>query len=386
MKIYFIGQKGIPAKTGGVERHVEELASRLASRGHEVYAYVRPNYTAETIKEYRGVKLISLPSLATKHLDAISHTLRACFDLTKREVDIIHFHAIGPSLLIWLAKLLKPGVPVVSTFHCQDYYHKKWGFLARTALKLGELSSCHLADKTITVSKSLRDYAYRRYGCLAEYIPNGVSVSRPESVEALERWKLERDGYILVVSRLVRHKGIHHLIKAYKRLQTDKKLVIVGDGAFTDNYVWELKALASDCPGIIFTGNQSGDALAALFANSSLFVQPSETEGLSIALLEAMAYGLPVVASDIPENQEAGGESSHYFISGDHIDLARKISKVLSQPEDAWRQAVAGYERAKTEYDWEAITDSTANLYGRLAKEQVVAAPRLRQRFINFLF
>ena len=106
MKIVFIGQKGIPTLMGGIERHVEELTIRLARQGHDVFVYTRPNYTDKNLSEYKGVRLISLPNIATKHLDAISHTLLACIDVSlRRNIDIIHFHSIGPSLLIWLVKI-----------------------------------------------------------------------------------------------------------------------------------------------------------------------------------------------------------------------------------------------------------------------------------------
>lgn len=176
MKIYFIGQKGIPAKFGGIERHVEDLSVRLADSGHEVYVYTRPNYTSPELLEYKGVKLISLPNVRTKHLDAITHTAKACVDAAKREVDIIHFHSIGPSSLIWLVKLLKPKVPIVATFHTKCYLHKKWGILARGYLKFGETMACKFADRTIAVSKSLKKYADNKYKISAVYIPNGVEL------------------------------------------------------------------------------------------------------------------------------------------------------------------------------------------------------------------
>ncbi|MBI4778883.1 glycosyltransferase family 4 protein [Candidatus Falkowbacteria bacterium] len=304
MKIYFIGQKGIPAKFGGVEKHVEDLSTRLAKAGHEVFTYTRANYTDKSLKKYQGVNLISLPNIATKHFDAISHTFRACFDLIKREVDIIHFHSIGPSSLIWLAKLLKPGVPIIFTFHTKCYEHKKWGVLARLCLKTGERIACRLADKVITISPSLTEYARAKYKVNAAYLPNGVSLPKIVKADKIGKWGLKKDGYILAVTRLVGHKGVQYLIGAYKNLKTNKKLVIVGDGAYTDNYVKELKAAAEGNKNIIFTGNQSGPELAELFSNAYLFVQPSEAEGLSIALLEAMAYKNCPVVSDIRENTD----------------------------------------------------------------------------------
>jgi len=363
MKIYFIGQKGIPARSGGVEKHVEELATRLVKAGHEVFAYARPNYTSKKLKKYQGVNLINLPSIATKHFDAISHTFRACLDLAKREVDIIHFHSIGPASLIWLAKLLKPGVPVIFTFHTKCYEHKKWGRLAKTYLKIGELLGCLLADKTIVISHELVRYVEAKYRISAIYIPNGVSILKAVKAAKIKKLGLAKDNYILLVSRLVGHKGVHYLIKAFNSLKTDKKLVITGAGAFTDNYVRELKTLAKGNENIIFTGNKTGRELAELFSNAYLFVQPSESEGLSIALLEAMSYGRGVLISDIPENLEVAKDVGFSFINKSTASLTKKLNYLLEQPALVASRGELGRAKVKEDYNWHNITKEIIEVY-----------------------
>jgi len=368
MKIAIIGQKGIPARFGGVERHVEDLAVLLVERGLEVLAYTRPNYTPENSKSYKGVELVSIPSLPTKHLDAITHTFLAILDLAfrRRDVDIVHFHSIGPSSLIWLVKLLRPRLPIIATFHTQCYHHGKWGGFARGYLKFGERMICSLPNRTITVSRGLFDYVKKMYNGNFVYIPNGVA--RKEQVELKEvvKWGLEKDGYFLVVSRLVRHKGIHHVIKAYNRLKTDKKLVIVGASAFTDDYIKELLTLAAPNQKIIFTDNQAGRTLEELFSNAYLFVQPSESEGLSIALLEAMAYNLPVVSSDIPENLEVIENAGIIFENKNVDDLIVKLIYCLENPEVLAKKKALALKKVLTEYDWEKIVDKIVLEYEKV--------------------
>ncbi|MFZ4648671.1 MAG: glycosyltransferase family 4 protein, partial [Patescibacteria group bacterium] len=265
MKIFLIGQKGIPAKNGGVEKHVENLAIRLAQKGHEVFAYARNNYQDEKIKEYQGVNIITLPSIGTKNLDAISHTFFACMDLIfRRKPDIVHFHSVGPSSLLLLVKFFRPRLKIVFTYHCQDYRHQKWGKVARWYLKLGEMIGCRFSNKTITISKELQKYAKEVYQIDSAYIPNGAEKAVEKGSDQLSSLNLTKGEYLVSISRLVRHKGIHYLIEAYQKMTTNKKLVIVGDGAFTDEYVAELKKLAGDNKNIIFTGNQSGQTLAQL--------------------------------------------------------------------------------------------------------------------------
>ncbi|MCX6793015.1 MAG: glycosyltransferase family 4 protein [Candidatus Falkowbacteria bacterium] len=376
MKIIFIGQKGLPSLSGGVEKHVEELAVRLAGRGHEVMAYTRPHYTDPKLTDYKGVELVSLPSLKTKNLDAISHTFLACLDLFRQKADIIHFHSIGPSSLIWLARIIKPSAKIISTFHCQDYYHQKWNFFGRIYLKFGEWMSCHAADMTITVSESLQDYALKAYGVTTDYIPNGVPVADlKEANEITKLWNLNKDSYVLTVSRFVRHKGLHYLINAFRNTITDKKLVIVGEGAFTDDYVKELKALAKGDDRIIFTGAQHGDVLKELLSNAYLFVQPSESEGLSIALLEAMSYGKTALVSDIAENKEAIAKAGITFRSKDTTDLAIRLNELLLDPARVALLGEQAKQRAISEYNWENIVSATEETYA------VVIASALTQNF-----
>lgn len=366
-----IGQKGIPSQGGGVEAHVEELSTRLFKAGHEVIVYTRPSYSDKNSKEYKGVKLISLPSIKTKNLDAISHTFLACLDLIfkRRKVDIVHFHAIGPSSLIFLIRIFRPSIKVVSTFHCQDYYHQKWSFFAKLYLKLGEYACCKFSNKTIAVSKELKKYAENKYGSKIVYIPNGVN--RPEILETdeiVKLWGLKKDDYILIVSRLVRHKGIHHLIKAYKEIKTDKKLVIVGEGAYTDDYVQEIKNLSNENKNIIFTGKQSGKVLGELFSNAYLFVQPSEYEGLSIALLEAMSYALPVIISDIPENLESAQNNGLKFENKNYLDLKKQLVYAINNKEEIKKMGRNSRERVTREYDLDKLSKETIELYKSLVK------------------
>jgi len=368
MKIAFIGQKGIPAKIGGVEKHVEELSTRLAARGHEVFAYVRNNYTDKKLKEYKGVKLIHLPSIATKHLDAISHTFLGTIHALFQEYDVIHYQAIGPSFLSWIIKIFKRKTILVATFHCQDYYHQKWGWFARTALRFGEYITCIVPHKTIVVSNTLKAYVKNTYSKEPAVIPNGFVVSITEKTNEIEKWNLQKDGYIISVSRLIKHKGIHYLIEAFKNLEDrnliqNKKLVIVGEGSYTDDYVEYLKKIAEGKKNIIFTGIQTGEALGQLISNAFLSVHPSETEGLSIGLLEAMGYAKAIIASDIPENMEALSSNGMYFENGSIDNLEKKLQEALENSDSLKQLGEKAQKYVNEKYNWEKIVEQTEKLY-----------------------
>lgn len=394
MKIAMIGQKGLPAIYGGVERHVEELSKRLVKHGHEVYAYTRPYYSVKGQKKYQDINLVSIPSIHTKHLDAISHTFFATIHALFQDYDIIHFHAVGPSLLAWIPRLFKPSVKIVSTFHCIDRKHQKWGWFARLSLRLGELASLKFAHKTITVSKTLHQYCREAYDRDTDYIPNGIN--RPEIIQndfdIKELFNLEKDCYILAVSRLVRHKGLHYLIKAYRQLDTDKKLVIVGDSAFTDEYVEGLKSLASGNSNIIFTGWQSGKILDELYSNAYLFAHPSESEGLPLVVLEAMSFGICVLASDIPENLEViETRKQNYgfsFRNREINDLRKQLQHLVDNPKLVKETGALAREYVVENYNWLAIAAKTDHLYKEVAKQPATIS-RLRTalkgiRFFNW--
>lgn len=365
MKIAMIGQKGIPvSQGGGVEKHVQELAVRLA-HSNTVIAYTRPHYTPTTYSHYYKVKLVSLRSIRTKHLDAITHTFLSIVHATlKEKVDVVHIHSVGPALLAWLPRLLRPQAKVVVTFHSMDRQHQKWNRFAKMMLWLGEWSTMKFAHEVITVSKALQSYTYEMHDRLVTYIPNGISEMTILPAKTItEQYGLSVNSYILAVTRLVPHKGIHHLIKAYQQLHTDKKLVIVGGSAYTDEYVQELHTLAGNNPNIIFTGNQIGAKLAELFSNAYCYVLPSESEGLSIALLEAAAYGKMVIAADIPANTDIVSYCGVSFYRNNVEDLQRKLAQVLAKPHFVDQLGAAGQAYVLRNYHWNDIAQQTDQLY-----------------------
>lgn len=364
MKVAFIGQKGIPAIGGGVERYVEDVATRLATQDHEVVVYTRPNYTSKQTTSYKNVSLVSLPSIPTKHLDAISHTFLAVVHACLTKADIIHFQSIGPALLSWLPRLLRPKTIIVSTLQSRDYEHLKWGSFACAMLKLGERCMCRFSDELIVVTEKMKNYVKSEYSFEATVVPNGANLYEVvDNDSQIKLLGLEKNSYIVAISRLVRHKGLAYLIEAYKQLATNQKLVIVGSGSFTDDYVSELKKLAGDNSNIIFTGNQSGETLAQLYSHATLFVQPSESEGLSLALLEAMSRRVPVLVSDIIENTEAVKDAGYIFKDKDVADLKEKLQFILDNPEQARVMAVAGRKIIEQYYNWENIVQEIMKLY-----------------------
>lgn len=360
MKIAFIGQKGIPAKNGGVDRHTENLAVFLVNKGQEVIVYNRKGYLPENISQWQGVKLYFLPFINTKNLAAITHSFLATFHAIFKKVDVIHYHGIGPSLLAWIPRLIAPRIKIVATLHSFDYSNDKWGWFARLMLKTGEQSMCRYAHEVIVLTELMHDYLLQRHNRESTIIPNGVYISETSDDKHLLPFGLTSKHYIVSVSRLIRLKGIQYLIEAFKKIPNpDLKLAIVGDGEFQE----ELEKLAADDKRIIFTGNQGGKVLDQLYSNAKLFVQSSEMEGLSISLLEAMAHGLPCLISDILANHQASGLDALYFISKDSKNLEEKIKYALSNQEESDSLGAKAKKRANDLFNWHKITEQIIEIY-----------------------
>lgn len=375
MRIAIIGSKGVPATYGGVERHVEELSKGLVKKGHDVTVYSRKWYTNYEGSEYEGIKIKNIRSIKSKNLDTISYVFLATIDALKsHNFDIIHYQGVGPSLLSFIPRIFSRKVKVIATFHCEDYKHEKWGLFARFMLRMGERAATIFPHKTITVSKILKDKVRETYNKEAEYIPNGVEIKDLETLyensEVYKKFGLTRGKYIVAVTRLVKHKGVHNIVDAYRKMpesiKKEYKLAIVGGSLFNDNYEGELKEMIRGDKNIVMTGMQSGNDLETLFTGAKLFVHASVTEGLPIALLEAANYKKPILVSDIPEHLEViGNDRGFTFRTSDVDDLRLKLETLLDSEKEGLllETAINAKKFIEKEYDWKDIINKTEKLY-----------------------
>ncbi|MDR1379893.1 MAG: glycosyltransferase family 4 protein [Tannerella sp.] len=359
MKIVVAGTRGIPDIQGGVETHCRELFPRIAARkGFDVTVIRRKSYTRDRLASYKGVALYDIRDIRRKSLEAIVHTFRAIWAARwKFNADIVHIHAIGPALLTPFARLL--GMKVVFTHHGPDYDRAKWGKAARFMLRLGERMGCRFANGVIVISNPINDTIKRKYNRTdAHLIPNGVPAPVIiDDCSYLREIGVEPRKYIFAMGRFVPEKNFHVLIESFAGLNLPEyKLVIAGDADVEDAYSRALKQSAEKS-GAVLTGIVKGDRLHALLTHARLFVLPSSHEGLPISLLEAMSYGLPVLASDIPANKALNLPPPCYFHYGGNIveNLARSLAAKLRDT------SVPRYDM--TPYDWDRIAEQTAAAY-----------------------
>lgn len=395
MKIVVTGTRGIPNVMGGVETHCEELFPRIAAMGEDVTVIRRKSYVNDGLKEWKGVKLVDIETPKKKSFEAIIHTYRAINMAKKLGADILHIHAIGPALLTPYAKML--GMKVVFTHHGPDYDRDKWGKAAKMVLKLGERMGCMFADDVIVISDVIRNLIKEKYGRTknVHLIYNGVS--KPEICdypEYFEELGIKKGRYILGMCRFVPEKNLHHLVEAFNIIKNEElrikkessalaneelkikkqglaqadeelkgkdsgdddiKLVLAGDTDFEDDYSRGLKEMAKK-NGVVLTGFVKGRKLHSLLTNCMCYCLPSSHEGLPIALLEAMSYGVKVIVSDIPANLEVGLPQNDYFHVGNVDELAKKLNDVMTHP-------VEHIEYDMTKYDWDKIAREVKEVY-----------------------
>jgi len=387
LKIALIGQKGIPATSGGVEYHVDRLSRELARRGHDVTVYVRTWYTPKTLKSFEGVRLVHLPTLKTKHLDAAVHSFLATWHAVWRGAEIIHYQAIGPAAFSVIPRLF--GKKVVATIHRRDWEAEKWGRFARRLLHLAHAIAARVPHRTIVVSISLLAPVKGKNRRDFVVIPNGTEKPRPRPWAPIPGHpSLAPKKYLLYLGRLVPEKRADWLIRAFLHLGTARgpleglSLVIAGGSSGTDDYVERLKRIARPHPRIIFTGPVWGEEKEVLFSQAFLFVLPSALEGFPIALLEAQGYGLCCLASDIPPHREIvrDGETGVLFRRDDPADLEARLSNLVSRP--AWVEELGGRARrdAERRMTWAEVAERTLAVYREILRPQKTGPVAARVR------
>jgi starch synthase len=368
MKIFVTGTRGIPDIPGGVEKHCQELYPLIVAQGHVVIVATRSPYVTDRVHSWKGVHLLNIFAPRMKSLEAITHTFFAVIKARFVNPDILHIHAVGPGLMVPLARML--GLKVVFTNHGPDYDRQKWGGLAKKMLRLGEYVGCRFANQVIVISREIAGIIRKRCGRESSLIYNGVQIpERSENKYFLEQKGIIPNNYILALGRFVPEKGLHDLLEAFKHIEGNCQLVIAGDADHATKYSRNLKRMSAENERVILTGFITGEELNQVFSHARLFVMPSYHEGLPISLLEAMSYDLPVLVSDIPANREINLRRERFFKCGDIFELREKLLLLLDKglPEEEMKE----YQRQIVEkYNWREIADQTVNVYEKALRKR----------------
>ena len=373
LRIAMIGHKRIPSREGGVEIVVEELSVRLAALGHYVDAYNRyghhvsgkkydEEYGWKGRKFYKGVRVYIVPTFQRSSLNAIVYSFLATLRALFGSYDVIHYHAEGPCAVLWIPRLFHKKIVV--TVHGLDWQRAKWGNFASYVIKFGEKMAAKYADEVIVLSRNVQQYFADTYGRQTHYIPNGISRPKVREAELIrEKYGLEKNGYFLSLGRIVPEKGVHYLIEAFSKLDTDKKLVIAGGSSQAVEYMERIHRMAAQDGRIIMTDFVQGQVLEELYSNAYAFVLPSDVEGMALTLLEAMSYKACCLVSDICENTEVVEDQALVFHKGDVKDLGKKLEYMLEHPDVVQEYGSRSADFICGKFNWDEVVGETAELY-----------------------
>lgn len=376
LRVAFIGGRGVVSKYSGIESYYEQVGAELARMGHEVTVYCRTYFTP-SVGEYQGIRVRRLPAIRSKHLETLSHTFLSTMHAMFSGYDVVHYHCLGPALFSFLPRLA--GKKTVVTVQGLDWQRRKWGRIAARVLRWGEAAAVWLPNATMVVSRTLQKYYRERYRRPTVYVPNGACLRTRNPAKRLTEWGLAPDKYVLFLGRFSPEKNCHLLIEAFEGIPTDMKLVLAGGSSHSDEYVDSLRRHESE--RIRFLPWISGEDLDELLWNAAVFVLPSDLEGLSLALLDAMAAGVCALTSDIPENREVLAGCGFTFKCGDRMDLKRVLERLIRHPKLRQERAAKGAQRIRDKYHWPDVARSIEATYykvlePRRAPEELVTDAR----------
>ena len=364
LRIALLGSRGIPAAYGGYETLMEELAPRLVERGHRVTVYCRSQYTSKAMTEYRGVELVVLPTVRTKHLDTPIHTLASCFHAAERDYDAALM--VNGANAVFVPLLQSAEIPVALHVDGIERQRAKWGVVGRTVYAISERLSTVIPDILITDADVVRDYYLDRWNTDSTVITYGVDPQPIAAGETLGRLGLETNRYLLYVSRFEPENNPHRVAEAYRLVSQEVPLVMVGGAPYSESFVTSFTQGADR--RILFPGTVYGAGYRELLGNALGYIHATEVGGTHPALVEAMGYGNPVIVNDTPENREVAGEHALYFRASSPPELARQLTKFLSlSAEQKQRLSEQSARRVSNLYHWDRVVEAYEEVFRVLA-------------------
>lgn len=367
MKIAVLGIRGLPANYSGFETCADHTTRHWVVSGHSVLVYCRKNRYRDRIKSYQGAHLRYLPQLTFKGVETLSHTFLSILDvcLFYRSYPYIHLYNVGNAIFLPILKLFRKKV--VISVDGIEWKRDKWNEFAKRMYKLGEQFAVQFADEIIVDNPEIEEYYQKKFGKKTTYIAYGAKIlnSTPESETSfLAKYGLEPGKYFIFVGRLVPEKGTHHLIDAYKNLNTSYPLVVIGDDHSNSEY--KMKLMNENSNSIRMLGFKFGDEYEELLSNALLYISASSLEGTSPSLLAAMGAGVCALVNGIPENKYTVEDCAYTFEENNFQDLEAQWRYLISNPDKILEMSILGKNHVIQEYSWSKIAESYLNTFKRL--------------------
>jgi glycosyltransferase involved in cell wall biosynthesis len=372
LKIAILGTRGIPANYGGFETFAEECAAGLVAREHQVTVYCRSHYVSKNLETHRGAQLVVLPTLKWKYADTVVHTGISILHALFCRYDLLLICNAANSIYAWLPRVF--GIPVVVNVDGIERLRRKWNWMGKAYYHLCEYLSTCLPSAIVTDAKVMERYYQDRYGAPSVFIPYGARTEKSQSCEALEKLGLEPGEYFLYVSRLEPENNAHLVTEAFERVRTSKKLVVVGDAPYAEEYIERVRATHD--PRILFPGAVYGEGYRQLQTHAFCYIHATEVGGTHPALIESMGQGSLIIANETPENTEVLGDAGILYLKNDAADLARRLQEIAIQPEKYLELRKKALERARSVYSWDSVIDQYEQLFEKLLGEKQKSGAR----------
>lgn len=365
MKIAIMGIRGIPANYGGFETFVEHLAPRLIEKGHQVTVYGRSNIIDYQGTYYRGVRIKILPTISHKYLDTVAHTFICTIRSFFERYDVVFICNSANALFCIIPRLW--GKPVALNVDGLEWKRQKWNRAGKAFYRISEFLATFMATAIVSDAREVQKYYLHKFGKPSTYIPYGAPEEPVPTKQILGQFGLKPQEYLLYVSRMEPENNAHRVVAAFEKVHTHKKLVMVGDAPYNNDYISQLRATKD--PRIIFTGYVFGQGYKELQSHAYFYIQATEVGGTHPALVEGMGYGNCVLANDVPEHREVLGDAGVYFTLNDGDSLPEQMTWLLENPKQIAYYRKIVRERALKYYAWEKVTDDYENLFFKLARK-----------------
>ena len=359
-----MGIRGIPANYGGFETFAEYLSVGLVKQGHDVTVYGRSNNIKYQDKYYQGVRLVILPTINHKYLDTVAHTFLCAVDAMKERYDAVLICNSANAIFSWIPRLV--STPVALNVDGLEWKRSKWNMLGQWFYKISEWLSTFLPNEVVTDSRDIESYYLKKFRKQSTFIPYGAPLNGVDSKNALEHFGIEPKKYILYVSRFEPENNPHLVVKAFEKVKTDLKLVMVGDAPYSSEFIKKLKDTKD--PRIIFTGYIFGEGYREFQSNAYFYIQATEVGGTHPALLEGMGHGNCILANDVPEHREVLGDAGYFFSTKNNGELAKKIQYLIKHPEKVKKAGEDALRRVAENYSWDRVVQDYEKLFERLSQ------------------
>lgn len=367
MKIAYIALRGVPL-SDGIAQYTDDIAKELVKRGHEVTVYTSRRYGNVTGIYNNSYNIITVPSLPWGFAEKMSIVFFASIKQLFKKYDIVHYHAMGPSFFAFMSR----GKGTIIQSHGIEYNRSNYGKKAKKALMILEKMSIKMGDEILVCSNMLHNHFFDKYNKETIVIHNSVNIpiNLDPDKNVLNKYELEKNSYYLFMARISQEKGLEYLIRSYKKLKTSKKLIIAGPFNEKNPYHLLLKEMSSNDLRIKFIGFASGEIKRSLIAGAYAFVLPSESEGFSIALLEAMSYAKCCIVSNIPSIIEAVADCGMIFETKKEESLYNALEKAEKNPDQVLKFGCYSRERVIKYFSEKTMVEKVEKLYSEVLERK----------------